>query len=79
MVDALDAACASAGLAEERRLTTFDGRGGVVRCTNEDRDAILAALSSIASIGGAPARVVPVATSGTIKKAKSHLGADHGQ
>ena len=79
MVEALDAACASAGLPEARRLTTFDGRSGIVRCTNLDRDALLGALGGIRAVGGAPARVVPVATSGTIKKAKSHLGAGHGQ
>lgn len=79
MVEALDAACASAGLPEGRRLTTFDGRCGIVRCTNTDRDAILSALGAIVAVGGAPARVVPVATSGTIKKAKSHLGAGRGQ
>jgi RNase P/RNase MRP subunit POP5 len=73
MVAALDAACASAGLPEGRRLTTFDGRCGIVRCTNSDRDAVLGALRGIASVGGAPTRVVPVVTSGTIKKAKSHL------
>ncbi len=75
MTAALDAACEAAGLPRVRRLTVFDGRRGIARCAHDERDVLVAALRSILAVGGAPARVVPLATSGTIKKAKAHLGA----
>jgi RNase P/RNase MRP subunit POP5 len=50
-------------------LVTFDGTMGLVRTTNAEKDAAIAALRSIETIGGHPARVVTMGTSGTIRAA----------
>lgn len=73
MVRALDEACNAEGLEPRRRLTVFTGSEGIVRCDQVEIDAILSALRSIKVVGGRPATVAPVVTSGTIKKVKSHL------
>jgi len=75
MTAALDAACGSAGLPRARRLTVFDGRRGIARCAHDERDALVAALRAVLEVGGTAVRIEPLATSGTIKKAKAHLWA----
>lgn len=72
-VAALDAACTAEGLSAGRRLTLYDGRSGVARCSHTEQAALLRALCSIARAGGTDVAVSTVATSGTIKKAKDHL------
>ncbi len=76
MVEAMDRAGRAAGLPEMRRLTVFDGGIGIARCLHTEREAMVTALTSIDAIGGLPARIDTLVTSGTIKKVKAHLGLD---
>ena len=76
MVEALDRVSNAAGLPQTRRLTVFTGELGIARCLHRERDAMVGALSSIDTVGGRPARVETLVTSGTIKKVKGHLGLD---
>ena len=76
MVEALDLVSRAAGLPDRRRLTVFDGETGIAKCGHLEQEAMVRALSSIDSVGGSPARVETVVTSGTIKKVKAHLGLD---
>jgi RNase P/RNase MRP subunit POP5 len=77
MVEALDRAVREAGLPDRRRLTVFTGTLGIATCGHDERDPIIAALSSIGLVDGRPARVTTLVTSGTIKNVKAHLGLDH--
>ncbi len=76
MVTAMDRACRAAGLPEMRRLTVFDDGKGIAKCLRTEREVMATALSSIDTVGGLPARVDTLVTSGTIKKVKAHLGLD---
>ena len=50
-------------------LVEFDGTTGLVRTTNTEKEAAIEALRAIESVGGQPARVVTMGTSGTIRAA----------
>jgi RNase P/RNase MRP subunit POP5 len=77
MVEALDRAVREVGLPDRRRLTVFTGTLGIAKCGHDERDSLVTALSSIGEVDGRPARVTTLATSGTIKNVKAHLGLDH--
>jgi RNase P/RNase MRP subunit POP5 len=76
MVEALDRACRAAHLVDRKRLTVFTGELGIAKCLHREQRAMVRALRSIDSIGGRPATVETLVTSGTIKKVKAHLGPD---
>ena len=76
MVEALDRACRSVNLRDRKRLTVFTGGLGIAKCEHTEVDDMLRAFASIDHLGGAPARVETLVTSGTIKKVKGHLGLD---
>ena len=76
MVEAMDRASRAAGLPDRRRLTVFTGEVGIAKCEHLEQGAMISALASIEEIGGHPARVETLVTSGTIKKVKGHLGLD---
>ncbi|HEX2022348.1 MAG TPA: Rpp14/Pop5 family protein [Candidatus Thermoplasmatota archaeon] len=58
------------------KLTRFDGTHGIVRTSHRERDAVVEALRAVASVGGAPARVETLRTSGTIRGAARALPQD---
>lgn len=58
------------------KLTRFDGTHGIVRTTHTDRDAVVAALQEIASVGGRAITMETLATSGTIRAAARALPPD---
>ncbi len=76
MVEALDRACRSHGLRDRKRLTVFTGELGIAKCEHTEVDDMLGALASIDHLGGTPAMVETLVTSGTIKKVKAHLRLD---
>jgi RNase P/RNase MRP subunit POP5 len=76
MVGAMDAACRAVGLVDRKRLTAFSGNLGIAKCEHLEQGSMIRALNSIQSIGGRPATVETLVTSGTIKKVKAHLGPD---
>lgn len=76
MVEAMDAANRAMDLQDRRRLTVFTGRLGIAKCDHTELEAMVQALTSIDTVGGLPARVETLVTSGTIKKVKAHLGLD---
>ncbi|HWH07725.1 MAG TPA: Rpp14/Pop5 family protein, partial [Candidatus Thermoplasmatota archaeon] len=55
------------------RLTRFDGTFGIARAAHDQRDAVVAALNGLASVGGREVRVRTLAVSGTLKAAASRL------
>ncbi|MCI4371973.1 MAG: hypothetical protein L3J78_04920 [Thermoplasmata archaeon] len=57
------------------RLVEFSGTSGLVRTTNLERDAALAALTAIEAMAGERVRVTTMGTSGTIRAAtRKYLG-----
>jgi RNase P/RNase MRP subunit POP5 len=76
MVEAMDRASRAAGLPGRRRLTVFTGDLGIAVCEHLELETMLRAMGSIDEVGGLPARVETLVTSGTIKKVKAHLGLD---
>jgi len=76
MVEALDGASREARLVDRKRLTVFTGEQGIARCERSELGPMRRALASIDRVGGRPARVETLVTSGTIKKVKAHLGLD---
>lgn len=74
MVEALDRVCRAEHLRDSKRLTVFTGASGIAKCEHREWEAMVRALTSIEDLGGRPARVETVVTSGTIKKVKAHLG-----
>jgi RNase P/RNase MRP subunit POP5 len=76
MVEAMDGASRAMGLPDRRRLTVFTGHLGIAKCEHRELGAMVQALTSIDDVGGSPARVETLVSSGTIKKVKAHLGLD---
>ncbi|MCK4718524.1 MAG: hypothetical protein KAT70_07630 [Thermoplasmata archaeon] len=54
-------------------LTVFNGEAGIVLCPHTAKDEMIRSLVSIRSVGGRGVKVRTVATSGTIKKARTRL------
>lgn len=55
------------------KLTRFDGVHGIVRTLHRDREAVQAFLDGLTKLGAREARVVTLATSGTMRKAAEAL------
>lgn len=72
----LSRAAVGGALPEGAKLTRFDGTHGIARTPHVGRDALVAHLRGLAAVGGRPVQVVPLVTSGTLRKAAEALPAD---